>query len=321
MLHRTWTLLRDTVEGFVDDGAMSRGAAIAYYTVFSIAPLLVIATAIAGLAFGREAVEGVIADQLRSLLGNRGAEAVQAMIRGASNIASGTLAGIIGLVTLLLTASGVFGELQTALNEIWKAPTPPGGAVVSRLVRARMASLGLVAATGFLLLVSLLVSAALAALITWARGMMPGLTVLLGTASFLLSFLMITLLFAAIYKVLPDRELTWRNVAIGAVATAFLFTIGKALIGWYVGSSTIATSYGAAGALLVVLLWVYYSAQIFLLGAEFTKVWAGLQGSPEALAAGARPAEAEPTATTARSPLLRLAALGTVVMAALRHRR
>src|SRR4051794_26808441 len=203
MLRRVWTLLRDTVEGYIADGAMSRGAAIAYYTIFSIAPLLVIATAIAGLAFGREAVEGVIADQLRSLLGNRGAEAVQAMIRGASNIASGTLAGIIGLVTLLLTASGVFGELQTALNEIWKAPTPPGGAVVSRLVRARMASLGLVAATGFLLLVSLLVSAALAALITWARGMMPGLTVLLGTASFLLSFLMITLLFAAIYKVLP----------------------------------------------------------------------------------------------------------------------
>jgi membrane protein len=341
MLHRVWTLLRDTVEGFVNDGAMSRGAAIAYYTIFSIAPLLVIATAIAGLAFGQEAVEGAIADQLRSLLGDRGAEAVQAMIRGAGDITSGTLAGIIGVVTLLLTASGVFGELQTALNEIWKAPTPPSGAVVSRLVRARIASLGLVAATGFLLLVSLLASTALAALVTWARGMLPGITVLLGIASFLVSFLIITLLFAAIYKILPDRNLTWRNVAVGAVVTALLFTVGKALIGWYIGGSTIATSYGAAGALLVVLLWVYYSAQIFLLGAEFTKAWSGLQGSPEALAAGARPLEEEPTsarrprrrrqskpkakpattAATTRSPLLRLAAFGTVIITALRGRR
>ena len=341
MLHRVWTLLRDTVEGFVNDGAMSRGAAIAYYTIFSIAPLLVIATAIAGFAFGQEAVEGAIADQLRSLLGDRGAEAVQAMIRGAGDITSGTLAGIIGLVTLLLTASGVFGELQTALNGIWKAPAPPGGAVVSRLVRARMASLGLVAATGFLLLVSLLASTALAALVTWARGMLPGITMLLGIASFLVSFLMITLLFAAIYKILPDRDLTWRNVAVGAVVTALLFTIGKALIGWYIGGSTIATSYGAAGALLVVLLWVYYSAQIFLLGAEFTKAWSGLQGSPEALAAGARPPEEQPTlarrprhrrqskseakpattAATTRSPLLRLAAFGTVIISALRGRR
>src|SRR3954454_5267543 len=202
MFHKMWTLLRDTIEGFVNDGAMSRGAAIAYYTIFSIAPLLVIATAIAGLAFGQEAVEGAIADQLRSLLGDRGAEAVQAMIRGAGNLTAGTLASIIGVVTLLLTASGVFAELQTALNEIWKAPTPPGGAVVSRLVRARIASLGLVAATGFLLLVSLLVSAALAALYTWAREMMPGMTVLLGVASFLLSYLLVTLLFAAIYPVI-----------------------------------------------------------------------------------------------------------------------
>ena len=193
---------------------------------------------------------------------------------------------------------------------------------------------------GFLLLVSLLASTALTALVTWVRGMLPGITVLLGIASFLTSFLMITLLFAAIYKILPDRTLTWRNVTVGAVVTALLFTIGKTLIGWYIGGSTIATSYGAAGALLVVLLWVYYSAQIFLLGAEFTKAWSGLQGSPEALAAGARPSEATPRPgrpprrrrsakpeagsrrqTTARSPLLHLAALGTVVTAALRGRQ
>jgi membrane protein len=322
MLHRVWILLKDTVTGYIDDGAMSRGAAIAYYTIFSIAPLLVIATAIAGLVFGREAVEGAVADQLRGLLGDGSAEAIQAMIRGAGNIASGTLAGIIGVITLLLTASGVFSELQTALNEIWKAPVDTRGTVVSRLVRARIASLGLVAATGFLLLVSLLVSTALAALFAWLRGLMPGLSFLLGLASFLVSFLMTTVLFAAIYKVLPDRDLGWRDVTLGALVTAFLFTIGKALIGWYVGSSTITTSYGAAGALLVVLLWIYYSAQIFLLGAEFTKAWAGLQGSREALAAGARPPEPVPLvrAPQPHPPLLRIAVLGSLLMTALRRR-
>jgi membrane protein len=244
-------------------------------------PIQCIATAIAGVTFDHEAVECAIADQLRSLLGDRGAEAVQAMIRGAGNIASGTLAGIIGLVTRLLTASGVFGELQTALNEIWRAPTPPGGAVVSRLVRARIASLGLVAATGFLLLVSLLASAALAALWTWVEGMLPAAAALLGAAGFLVSFALTAALFAAIYKVLPDRRLEWRDVIVGAVGTALLFNLGKALIGWYIGGSGMAKSYGAAGALVVVLLWVYYSAQTFLLGAEFTRAWAGLEGSKQ----------------------------------------
>ena len=290
MLTRAWVLAKDTVEGFVEDGAMSRGAAIAYYTIFSIAPLLLICTAMAGLVFGQQAVEGAIADQLEGLVGRPSAEAVQAMVKGAANPAKGTLATVISIVTLLLTASGVFAELQTALNEIWKAP-PPEGDTITRLVMARAAAIGLVAATGFLLLVSLVVSAALAAVATWVGGLYPGMTMLLGWANFALSFLMITLLFGAIYKILPDRRLRWRDVAMGAAVTALLFTLGKTLIGWYIGGTGVASTYGAAGSLMVVLVWVFYSTQVFLLGAEFTKAWAGLKGSPEALAAGARPPE------------------------------
>jgi membrane protein len=275
MLRRIWALLRASIEGYIEDDAMSRGAAIAYYTIFSIAPLLVIATAVAGLIFGEDAVHGAISDQLRGLLGDTGAGAVEAMIAGAGNKTSGTIATIIGLVTLLLTASGVFGELQAALNAIWRA-TPPPGDVVTRLMRAKLASLGLVAATGFLLLVSLLASAALSAFATWIGGLVPEVLLLLGLANFTLSFLMVAALFAAIYKILPDRPVAWGDVVVGALVTAFLFTLGKSLIGWYIGSSSFATSYGAAGALMVVLLWIYYSAQIFLLGAEFTRAWAGL---------------------------------------------
>ncbi len=175
----------------------------------------------------------------------------------------------------------MFAELQSALNAIWK--TGPQGLSVSYLIRARALSVGLVAATGFLLLVSLLVSAGLAALQEWAGSALPGMAAtLLGAVNFAVSFAMIAALFAAIYKVLPDRRLAWRDVAVGAVATAFLFTLGKSLIGWYIGGSGIAARYGATGALMVVLIWVYYSAQIFLLGAEFTRAWAGIRAEAPA---------------------------------------
>ncbi len=344
MLTRAWVLAKDTVEGYIDDGAMSRGAAVAYYTIFSIAPLLLICTAMAGLVFGQQAVEGAIADQLEGLVGRASAEAVQAMVKGAANRTTGTVATIVSIVTLLLTASGVFAELQTALNEIWKAP-PPKGDTITRLVMARAAAIGLVAATGFLLLVSLVVSTALAAVATWVGGLVPELTKLLGMANFAVSFLMITLLFGTIYKVLPDRHLRWRDVAMGATVTALLFTVGKTMIGWYIGGTGIASTYGAAGSLMVVLLWVFYSTQVFLLGAEFTKAWAGLKGSPEALAAGARPAEdvdlpgprrrrprrerrrrgdGEAAATSTAqmvAPAIGAAALGTLLMGFLRRRR
>jgi membrane protein len=290
MLRKAWALARDTVEGFVADEAMTRGAAIACYSMFSIAPLLVVAAAIAGLAFGEEAVRSAVDEQLRALVGNEGAEAVQAMVRGVGEGGGKSSNGVPALVSvavLLVTASGVFAELQGALNVIWKAE--PKAITVSYLLRVRALSIGLVAATGFLLLVSLLASAALAALWAWTGGLLPAAATLLGVLGFLISFVLTTALFAAIYKVLPDRRLEWRDVIVGAVGTALLFNIGKALIGWYIGGSGMAKSYGAAGALVVVLLWVYYSAQIFLLGAEFTRAWAGLEDSKRDAPGGPRP--------------------------------
>ena len=281
MFGRIWALIKDTVEGYIADECMSRGAAIAYYTVFSIAPLLVIATAIAGFFFGEEAVHGALDDQLRSLIGAQAAETVQTMVKGASDTGRGAIATIISVVTLLVTASGTFGELQASLNAVWKADpkTTDTEGTVSRLVRARAASIGLVAATGFILLVSLVASTAITAVADWLGALLPGTELILTIANFAASLLMITILFAAIYKVLPDRRMEWRDVIVGAFATAVLFVIGKSLIGWYLGSGAISSSFGAASALMVLLVWVYYSAQIFLLGAEFTRAYAGLEGS------------------------------------------
>ncbi|WP_368389327.1 YihY/virulence factor BrkB family protein [Mesorhizobium sp. LMG 17147] len=270
-------LLRQSILGFVNDNALSHGAAIAFYATTSLAPILLIVVAIAGMAFGHEAAQLALSAQIAGLMGPQSAELLQATIENASQKEAGTLASILGLVTLFVAASGVFGEMQLALNEIWKVK--PSGATISRLVRARIASLGLVAALGFLLLVSLVVSAAISALGEVINAYLPFGTIILSAINGIVSFALITLLFAAIYKVLPDRSLQWRDVGLGAVVTGFLFTIGKSLIGWYIGTSAISSSYGAAGALLVVLLWVYYSAEIFLLGAEFTRAYSVRHGS------------------------------------------
>ncbi|MER8471325.1 YihY/virulence factor BrkB family protein [Mesorhizobium sp. M0991] len=272
-----WRLLKQSVLGFIDDNALSHGAAIAFYATTSLAPILLIVVAIAGMAFGHEAAQLALSAQIAGLMGPQSAELLQATIENASQKEAGTLASILGLVTLFIAASGVFGEMQLALNEIWKVK--PSGATISRLVRARIASLGLVAALGFLLLVSLVVSAAISALGEVINAYLPFGTIILSAINGIVSFALITLLFAAIYKVLPDRSLQWRDVGLGAVVTGFLFTIGKSLIGWYIGTSAFASSYGAAGALLVVLLWVYYSAEIFLLGAEFTRAYSVRHGS------------------------------------------
>jgi membrane protein len=277
MFAAVWRLLKGTVLAFIDDGALSRGAAIAFYTVTSIAPLLLIVIAIAGLAFGREAAQGAITSQLSGLMGQQTAEVLQTAVANAGNKSSGILATIVGIVTVLVAASGVFGEMQTALNAMWKAT--PKGTTVSRLIRARAASLGLVGALGFLLIVSLIVSTGITAFGTYLNEILPFGKVIGMALNAVVSTTLISLLFAAIYKILPDRALEWRDVVVGAIVTGVLFTIGKSLIGWYIGSSAIASSFGAAGALLVLLLWVYYSAQIFLLGAEFTKVYASSHGS------------------------------------------
>ena len=276
MIPRTWLQIKNTVSGFIEHEDLTRGAAIAYYTTFSIAPLLIIVIAIAGLAFGRDAAEGAIVGQLSELIGKQSAEILQSMIQSASHQGAGILATIIGVGTLLLTATGAFTEIQSALNAIWKAAP---SAAFSELVRARLVSLGLVATLGFLMLVSLLVSAGLTALGGYMSDLFPGGHFLMSLLNSTISLVLISALFAAIYKILPDKPIAWRDVAVGSVITAILFTIGKSLIGLYIGSSGVASSYGAAGALLILLLWVYYSTQIFLLGAEYTRAYAQAHGS------------------------------------------
>jgi len=264
-------IARMSVNGFLEDEALTRGAAIAFYTVTSIAPVLLIVVAIAGLVFGRDAAMGAVTAQFSGLMGRDSAKLLQTAIVNAASPTQSVLASIIGIVTLLITASGVFGEMQSALNVIWKAKPKTG--TISRLIRARTASLGLVAALGFLLIVSLVVSTALHALADYLNEILPFGHALMASLNFIISFVLLAVLFAAIYKVLPDRPLRWRDVVGGAVLTALLFTIGKFLIGFYLGSSSIASTYGAAGGLILLLLWIYYSAELFLLGAEFTKAY------------------------------------------------
>ena len=277
---RPWVLVKETVAAFISDEALSRGAAIAFYTVTSIAPLLLVVVAIAGLAFGREAAQGAITEQLTGLMGRQTAEVLEAAVSNASNTTSGLLATAIAIATLIATASGAFGEIQAALNAFWKAK--PKGGTVSRLLRARAASLGLVATLGFLLVVSLAASAGLAAFGNQLNAILPFGKAIAEALNSVISFVLIAVLFAAIYKVLPDRDVQWGDVAVGASVTSFLFMAGKSLIGWYIGTSAVGSTYGAAGSLIVLLLWVYYSVQIFLLGAEFTKVFAKRHGSRKA---------------------------------------
>ena len=274
MFSKAWQVLKFTGNGYIEDNCLSRGAAIAYYTVFSLAPVLIIVIAIAGFVFGADAARGALLDEISSLMGRQGGEAIQAMIASANNQNRSGWAGAVGALTLIVTASGVFSELQAALNAIWRSK--PRAGTVSRLVRARLASLGLVMTLGFLLLISLVVSTALSAIGPWLNGMFPGTQAVIRVVSFIVSLLLVAVLFGLIYKVLPDTSLAWRDVAAGAVATAILFNIGKFLISLYLGNSSVASSFGAAGAFALLLLWIYYSSQIFLIGAEFTRAWADI---------------------------------------------
>jgi membrane protein len=293
MKRTLWSIAKDTVVNFINDRAMTRGAAIAYYTTFSLAPMLLLVIAIAGLVFGREAVQGAVLGELGGLMGQDGAKALEEMIQSASNVGSGIAATIISVVLLVIAATTVLAELQDALNVIWNAPVSQSSGLWG-LVRARLLSLALIGAIAFLLLVSLAVSAALTAFSGYIGG--PEASVLLEALNFVVSYAVLTLLFALIYKILPDRRLSWRQVGVGAAVTAALFTLGKFAIGFYLGASDLASSYGAAAALILVLIWVYYSAQIFLLGAEFTKAYAfgredpsAAQGRPDPIAQPGRP--------------------------------
>jgi len=275
--NQVFWLVRKSIADYVDDDALIRGAAIAYYAVTSLAPLLLIVIAIGGLLFGEDAARGAITHQVGDLMGKPSAALLERVVLSAANPSSGMAASLVGITTLVVMASGVFGEMQSALNAIWRAR--PRGTTLSRLVRARLTSLGLVAALGFLLLVSLVVSAGLTALADVVDRVLPYGALILEGVNALVSFAFVAGLFAAIYKALPDRDLAWRDVAVGAAVTALLFTIGKSLLGLYLGSSNMASSYGAAGGLIILLVWIYYSAQIFLLGAEFTKAYATRFGS------------------------------------------
>jgi len=274
---RVRRLLVETVEGFIDDDAFSRGASIAYFTLFSLAPTLLLVIAIAGLVFGRDAAQGAVVDQLSGLMGRDTAEALQAMIRSAGDRMTGVVATLIGLVTIFLAASGVFGEVQSALNAIWKAKSTRS--TLSRLVRARMASFGLVITLGFVLMVSLTLSAALTALAKFLRYRFPVAEFAVQAIDLIISVVLISGLFAVMYKVLPDTPIRWRDVAVGALMATGLFEGGKYLIALYIGQTDVATSFGAAGALIVLLLWIFYSTLIFLLGAEFTRAWTHIYGA------------------------------------------
>lgn len=271
-------LLKDTVVEWNKDQAPQLGAALAYYAVFSLAPLLVIAVSIAGLVFSHEAATGQVVGQIQGLVSQDAAVAIQEIIENANKPQTGVFATIVGVGMLLFGASGVFGELQQSMNAIWDIePKPKRG--LWAMVKDRFFSFSMVLGTGFLLLVSLVISAGLAAMGEFFTGLLPSGEVVLQVVNFIVSLAVITVLFALIFKYIPDAEIAWGDVWIGASVTALLFTAGKILIGLYIGHSSFSSTYGAAASLVVILLWVYYSAQILFFGAEFTQVYANTYGS------------------------------------------
>jgi membrane protein len=274
----TWILTKAAASSWVDDYAQSMGAALAYYTMLSIAPFLLIVIALAGMIFGVEAARGEIAAQLQALMGRQGAEAVQKLLESASRPADNIPAAAAGLVLLLVSATSVFAELQDALDRIWRAPKRSRMGIWS-LLRARLLSFGTIAGISFLLMVSLVVSAALASLGKMWGSRFADWQSLVGAVNLVLSYVLTATVFAMIYKVMPRAKVAWADVAIGASVTALLFTMGKSLIGLYIGRSGLTSAFGAAGSLVMAMVWVYYSAQIFLLGAEFTWAYALTFGS------------------------------------------
>ena len=275
---RLWDLVRKTLTEWQEDRAPRLAAALAYYTAFSLAPILVIAIAVVGVVFDRQAAREQVVRQINSLAGPQGAELVDSMLNAAQDMGENVLATVFGLLALIFGATGVFGQLQDALNTMWEvAPKPQKG--ITGFIKKRFFSFTMVVGVGFLLLVSLAISAALSALSEWSVGLLPGLEAVMQGINFVVSLLVITLLFALVFKYVPDAEIAWWDVWLGAGVTALLFTIGKLLIGLYLGNTDVTEGFGAAGALVVILLWVYYSAQISFFGAEFTQVYANAYGS------------------------------------------
>ena len=288
-------VMRCAVTEWLDHRASSKGAALAFYTLFSLAPILVLVIAIAGFFYGTDAAQGQLLDELRGLVGTQGAETIQAILAGARNKESGKLATIIATVLLLIGATSAFAELKDSLDEIWDVP-PPKDATWWDTIRTRLLSFGLILTLGLLLMFTLVVSAALSVLEKYLGGMWHSATIILGWVAWAVSFLVIAVMFGAIYKLLPRVKLSWHDVTIGALGTAIMFTVGKFAIGLYIGNSGTTSSFGAAGSLIALLLWVYYSAQIFFLGAEFARQYALQMGSlKDKHVPGAPPPEARPS--------------------------
>ena len=289
------SLAKKAGAAWLEDYAPSMGAALSYYTVFSLAPMLLIVIAVAGLVFGQDAARGALFEQLSGLMGADAAKAVEGILASASKPSQGILASVIGVVVLLIGATTVFGELQDALDRIWRSPAKATGGGLWGLLRARFLSFGMILGIAFLLMVSLVVGTAVSALGKWWSPIFGGWEVLAQVVTFVFGLVVSTVAFAMIYKLMPRAKVEWHDVWIGAFVTAVLFSLGRFLIGLYIGKSGVASGFGAAGSLVLVFIWVYYSAQIFLLGAEFTWAYANAYGSMKNTMAAVEPNPSIPT--------------------------
>jgi membrane protein len=293
-------LLKQAATDWLEDRGPRLGASIAFYTIFSLSPLIIIVVAVVGLAFGEEAARGQIYAQMHDLVGPQGAEAIESTVQSAADEATGTLASLVAIAALIIGATVVFAELQDALNKVWKVTTKKSSGLLG-LLRTRLLSFALVLGIGFLLLVSLLLSAGLAAFLKFMADFAPGMALVSHALNFFIPFLIIMALFAMIFRFLPDTDVAWSDVWLGAAITSLLFSIGKTLVGLYLGQSTVASAYGAAGSLVVILIWVYYSAQILFFGAEFTHAYAKTYGShASVISAPATPGSSRMDSQTAK---------------------
>ncbi len=274
-----WVLVKKSGLAWIDDHAPSMGAALSYYTVFSLAPMLLIVVAVVGLVFGQDAARGALYGQLSGMMGAEGAKAVEGLLTSVSKPTDGILATVTGVVVLLVGATTVFGELQDSLDRVWRSPAEEKGGGLWGMLRTRFLSFGMILGIGFLLMVSLVLSAGVAALAKWWSPIFGGWEILAQVVTFMFGLVVTTVAFAMIYKLMPRARVRWHDVWIGAAVTSLLFSLGRFLIGLYIGWSGVASGFGAAGSLVIVFVWVYYSAQIFLLGAEFTWVYATTLGS------------------------------------------
>ncbi len=281
----TWpelkSLFSDVIDGWSQHNAPRLGASLAFYSLLSLAPLLLVTVSIVGLVFGHSAAQRQTEEQIQALIGPAAGKAVSAFLQGAHNTKHGLIATVLGLLTVLFSASGVVIELRDALNTIWNVPatSSKGFGFVTKYLKRRLFSFGIVVAIGFLLVISLALTTWIEAIVALSASILPGEATLLTVANSLLSFLVITFLFSAIYKVMPDVPIQWRDVLLGGAVTSLLFTIGKLVLGIYLGRASYASTYGAAASIVVLIVWVYYSGQIFFFGAEFTHVFAERYGS------------------------------------------